>query len=235
MTKFSNFLGLGVLVLSLGEVTANASPIGLQNATATFSQNLFSVAFAIDGSTSNGEGWAIDPQEANQIAVFQTNVNVGFAGGSNFTFTLTQNFGTQHDLGDFRLSVTTDSLPTAGNVTANWILLTPTSAVAANGTTLSVLGNSSVLASGTSPNTDVYTVKAFTALTGITGIRLEVLTNPSLPFNGPGRHPTNGNFVLSELGLDVTAAVPEPAAWLLFLSGGTLVLLGRRRFAPPSR
>ncbi len=33
---------------------------------------------------------------------------------------------------------------------------------------------------------------------GITGIRLEVLTDKSLPKNGPGRAP-NGNFVLNEL------------------------------------
>ena len=50
---------------------------------------------------------------------------------------------------------------------------------------------------------DTYTLVAKTALDGITGIRLEALSDPRLPAGGPGRAP-NGNFVLSEL--RVTAA-----------------------------
>jgi len=243
MQRLPMMMGLGLLLLSLGQPNAHASPIGLSNATATFSQNLFGVGFAIDGSTANGVGWAIDPQEGvNQTAVFETNVNVGLSGGSVFTFTLTQNYGTQHDLGRFRLSVTTDDrstfadgLATGGDVTATWILLTPNSVTSANGTTFTVLGDSSVRAGGPNPLTDVYTVTAFTPLVGITGVRLEVLSDPLLPFNGPGRHPTNGNFVLSELALDVVSApAPEPAtAGLLLLSGG-MFLLARRRLAARS-
>ena len=53
------------------------------------------------------------------------------------------------------------------------------------------------IASGANPSPDSYTVTAKTTLKEITGIRLEVLPDPSLPGQGPGRAP-NGNFVLSE-------------------------------------
>ena len=49
----------------------------------------------------------------------------------------------------------------------------------------------------------VVTISAETELTGITGLRLEVLTDSRLPNNGPGRA-TDGNFVLNEL--ELTAA-----------------------------
>jgi hypothetical protein len=55
----------------------------------------------------------------------------------------------------------------------------------------------SILASGENPTPSVYTITANTKLTGITGIRLEVLPDDSLPAKGPGRAP-NGNFVLNE-------------------------------------
>ena len=47
------------------------------------------------------------------------------------------------------------------------------------------------------------TIVAETDLTGITGLRLEVLTDSRLPNKGPGRA-TDGNFVLNEL--ELTAA-----------------------------
>ena len=47
------------------------------------------------------------------------------------------------------------------------------------------------------------TISAETELTGITGLRLEVLTDSRLPNKGPGRA-TDGNFVLNEL--ELTAA-----------------------------
>ena len=78
----------------------------------------------------------------------------------------------------------------------------------ANGQTLTEQPDFSLLASGTNPSTDTLTLTAPTSLTGITGIRLEMLPDASLPSNGPGRAP-NGNFVVSELTVSITA-VPEP-------------------------
>lgn len=56
----------------------------------------------------------------------------------------------------------------------------------------------SILVSGPLPPQEVYTVVIKSPLKEITGLRLEVLPDKSLPAMGPGRAP-NGNFVLNEL------------------------------------
>lgn len=213
--------------------------VGLQNATATFSQSWdddYSVGRAINGTIADGLGWAIDPQEGhNQTAAFETTANVGFAGGSLLTFTLNQSHTTpgNHILGHFRLSVTTDDrstfcdgLPTGGDVTANWTVLSPSSLASSSGETFHVLPDNSILVSGALPNTDIFTITAPTTLTGITGIRLEALTDPSLPFNGPGRQPVNGNFVIAEFTVGIDP-IPEPST-LALLTSGILIWVYRR-------
>jgi hypothetical protein len=66
------------------------------------------------------------------------------------------------------------------------------------GATLTKQSDGSVLAAGTNGFPEIYTITANSKLQGITAFRLEVLTDPSLPKNGPGRSPGNGNFVLNE-------------------------------------
>ena len=242
-------LTLAALVLTAPKVSAQA--IALQNATATFSQTLsgdFSVAHAIDGITADGLGWAIAGSPAGgdittaQTAVFETVTNAGIVGGTQLTFNIQQLYGTNHELGRFRLSLTQDNratfadgLQTGGAVAANWTVLAPMSLTSANGATLTVLGDNSILASGAAPATDTYTVVANTTLTGITGFRIEALADPSLSTNGPGRQ-TNGNFVLTEFsvsGVAAAAGAPEPGSLALLLSGGvgTAGMLVRRRTA----
>jgi len=218
---------------------AAATAVPLQNATATFSQYDpsigwdFTVQKAINGTIADNLGWSIAIHNqvgsiTNQTAVFETTSDIGFASGTQLSFKLYQTHDfdfAMHTIGKFRLSVTTDNrsqfadgLISNGDVTANWIVLNPDSFVSANGATLSKLGDFSILASGFSPNTDIYTVTATTFLTGITGIRLEVLEDPSLPFNGPGRQPENGNICLSEFELSITQ-IPEPSAAALVAAG----------------
>ena len=60
-------------------------------------------------------------------------------------------------------------------------------------------------------------------MTGITGIRIELLTDASLPNNGPGRNPANGNFVLTEFKVD--QAVPEVST-TASLALGVMVMAG---------
>jgi hypothetical protein len=84
-----------------------------------------------------------------------------------------------------------------------WTVLTPSAAVSSGGATLSVQSDHSILATGTNPAPDTYTITAETALEKITGIRLEALPDPALPSGGPGRA-FNGNFALAEF--TVTAA-----------------------------
>jgi hypothetical protein len=242
-----------LLAVSIGMLAANSNTysatVGLQNATATFSQTFngdFTVGRAINGTSAENLGWSIVDATISdqtnlasaQTAVFETTVNIGFAGGSLLTFNLYQTHGidfAKHTIGRFRLSVTTDDrslfadgLHTGGDVTANWTVLDPSTFLSANGATLSKLGDFSLLASGASPDTDIYTVTATTLLTGITGIRLEVLEDPSLPFNGPGRQPENGNFELSEFTVAITA-VPEPSTLAILSAFGIFWGATRRR------
>ncbi len=90
-----------------------------------------------------------------------------------------------------------------------WSVLPPTRLESKKHATLTVQPDGSVLATGDKPNNDVYTVELDADPKGkpITAIRLEVLTDPSLPEGGPGRAPLFqvGDFLLTELQL---AAAP---------------------------
>jgi hypothetical protein len=214
--------------------------VPLQNATATFSQaSGWNVSTAIDGVINNFAGWAIDsfvgPNTTTpQTAVFETVANAGFPGGGLLTFRLYQiNHNPQHTLGRFRLSATTDDrstfadgLQSGGDVTANWFVLAPLTAMATDGAILTAQADGSILAGGISPITSTYTITAMTSLQNITGFRLEALEDPSLPFSGPGRYPANGNFVLSEFQVEFLP-VPEPST-LAFIGCAALLIFGLR-------
>ncbi|HJN10552.1 MAG TPA: DUF1549 domain-containing protein [Pirellulaceae bacterium] len=91
-----------------------ATKIGLENAQADFSQDVYNVATAIDGNmASTGNGWAIAPKVGvNHLASFELKQDVGYDGGTILTFLLHQQFSSgQHSLGLFRLSVTTSTGP----------------------------------------------------------------------------------------------------------------------------
>ncbi|MBS0204900.1 MAG: PSD1 domain-containing protein [Planctomycetes bacterium] len=65
----------------------------------------------------------------------------------------------------------------------------------------------SVLVSGNNPEKAVYTIVGRTSVAEINALRLDVLPDPSLPANGPGRV-AHGNFVLSEMTVEA-ASNPE--------------------------
>ena len=237
---------ISLFVILLGWAGANvaiADPASLQNATATFSQEGFPVSAAIDGdSSSTTTGWAIgdvNTGETNtQTAAFQFTDVQNSAAGFGFTITLYQNYNDppylQHTLGCFRLSFTgddqaafADGLANGGNVTANWTVATITGLSATNGVNLNLQGDGSVLASGPNPATSVYTVAGWISLPTLTGLRLEALEDPSLPTDGPGRA-VGGNFVLTELTVDVTA-VPEPATYALLFGAASLLAVVWKR------
>lgn len=231
---------------------AHGASVTLRNGTATFSQGPFVPGEANDGATIDDRGWAIaepiitgDRTHA-QILVFETAANLTTVADTDVTFTLSQQFASDtnpyHVIGKFRLSATTDDrstfadgLANAGDVTADWTVLAPLTAVSLNGATIAISGDNSMLVSATLPATDVYTITSKTNLQGITGFRLEVLDDATLPFDGPGRHPDNGNFVLTEFAVNAmpVAAVPEPATWVMMSAGLVLLGAGVRRARPP--
>jgi WD40 repeat protein len=88
-----------------------------------------------------------------------------------------------------------------------WFPLAPTRLAATNKATLIPQPDRSIVASGNKEK-GVYTVTVKTHLPNITGFRLEALSDPSLPSNGPGLA-GNGNFVLTEFEVFV-APVDQP-------------------------
>jgi len=78
-----------------------------------------------------------------------------------------------------------------------WRVLDPTEFLSSDGATLTKLPDGSILSGGTRPEKDTVTITAVAPLAKVTAIRLEVLTDDSLPLRGPGRQ-DNGNLHLSE-------------------------------------
>ncbi|MEZ6136953.1 MAG: DUF1549 and DUF1553 domain-containing protein [Pirellulaceae bacterium] len=90
----------------------------------------------------------------------------------------------------------------------NWFPLAATSAVASNKAKLVQQPDRSIIASGNADK-GTYTITYRTPLRGIRGFRLEALTLPGVPGEGPGL-PANGNFVITEIELDAASlAKPE--------------------------
>jgi len=90
-----------------------------------------------------------------------------------------------------------------------WTPIDAVTSVAANGSTLTKQTDGSLLASGTRPERETYTITAVVDLPQITGVRLEVLADDSLPLKGPGRQ-DNGNLHLSEFTVDIAPqSTPE--------------------------
>ena len=92
----------------------------------------------------------------------------------------------------------------------SWEVLAPEAIAATNGATLEVQEDLSVFSSGKNGR-GAYNFTGQTPIEGITGVRIEMISDERLPQNGPGRA-NNGNFVLSELEL-VAAPNANLASW----------------------
>jgi mono/diheme cytochrome c family protein len=100
---------------------------------------------------------------------------------------------------------------TAGASTeTEWVVLDPTELRSSGGATLTKRDDKSILASGTNPEKDTYSVVARPGVKGITSVRVEALPDDSLVAKGPGRS-ENGNAVLTGVRL-VAAPAANPAA-----------------------
>jgi hypothetical protein len=96
---------------------------------------------------------------------------------------------------------------------AGWSVLDVGEVKSANGAQLVREPDGSIFAGGSSPPVDTYTIQSQTPLKGVTAIRLEVLPDPRLRGNGPGRA-ENGNFVLTRFRAIATNRGPtsQPSA-----------------------
>ena len=90
-----------------------------------------------------------------------------------------------------------------------WTLLKPTALHSKGGATLEVLEDSSVLASGTNPEQEVYEIIAELPPGRWSAIRLEGLTHESLPKGGVGRS-DNSNVVLTDFAVFIESTETEP-------------------------
>jgi cytochrome c553 len=90
-----------------------------------------------------------------------------------------------------------------------WIVLDMESAKSTGGATMTKQDDGSYLVTGTRPQHDTYIFTAKTTLQGITAIKLEALSHPSLVKGGPGRA-DNGNFALSDFSVTATPFSRDP-------------------------
>lgn len=85
-----------------------------------------------------------------------------------------------------------------------WRPLAVKEVVSANGASLTKLPDGSILSGGMKPERDTYTITGELDSEPVTAIRLELLTDDSLPKHGPGRQ-DNGNLHLNEIRLLIAA------------------------------
>jgi hypothetical protein len=102
---------------------------------------------------------------------------------------------------------------------AEWHVLPVAKFESAGGEDHRVLDDQSVLVTGRVPEATTYTVTVRTALSGITAFKLETLTHPEIPGNGPGRGDAlRTNFILSEFDVTATTANSDKPVPLEFAS-----------------
>lgn len=199
--------------------------VTIASATSDFAQSGFPVESAFDGKPDSG--WAISGEgnwNINRRATFQFAQPVGFAEGTRFTVNLAQRYGGQHLLGRVRLSFGTEK-PDARSIDERrqehftrkfeawqrqeaerarvWTLLQPAWATS-NVPVLEIQPDHSVFVSSDQTKSDTYQLGFHSPLKGITAVRLEVLPDPRLPRNGPGRvyyEGPSGDFFLSTFAL----------------------------------
>lgn len=101
-------------------------------------------------------------------------------------------------------------------VRARWAILDPEELLSTGGATLKERYDRSVVAEGENPDKDTYEFTAYTELTDITAIRLEALTDDSLPKKGVARSDA-ANFVLTEFEAEISpVSNPEQSETMAF-------------------
>lgn len=218
--KPSLLLWTATFCLAISE-GSRATPLTFSTGTVTFQQG---APYQILNSLNpNVEGWGVfGGLNAAQTAYFTLSAP---ANGSQFQISMLHNLGTSHWIQEFRLSVTTDAVPTAGGNWSVWNPLVRTS----SGTTLSVVNTDHILSTGAGA-TATYTLRGPFPVQGITGVRLECYPydyNSADSLAASLGRSSNGNFVLSEFKAEadpeINVALGKPITASEALWGGLLV------------
>jgi hypothetical protein len=96
---------------------------------------------------------------------------------------------------------------TAGS-SVDWHPLVPLEARSLGGTKLTIRPDHSILASGPNPPQETYLITARIDQADVTAVRLEALTDPSLPIRGPGQA-ASGDFALTHAAAVETESIKE--------------------------
>ncbi|GIX04481.1 MAG: hypothetical protein KatS3mg114_0350 [Planctomycetaceae bacterium] len=225
-----------------GETT---QPLRFAQAQADYAQEGFPAEHVFDGNARTG--WAIHGEgvwNVDRTLTLWFREPVVLTHDSTLEVELEQEYGSQHTLGKFRLSLGQSRedagpvawrriqhyqekyhrwLATQAAYAVEWIPLVPRR-WHTNLPRLQLLPDGSLLASGDQTKRDVYELEFGPELSGATALRLEVLPDERLPKHGPGRvyyEGPLGDFFLSELQCTAgEALLPWRAAVHSFASGG---------------
>ena len=97
-----------------------------------------------------------------------------------------------------RFAVWAKNLPKSALQNQDWMILDHLQPKSLDGATFSKQADGSFLVGGKNPANDRWVFKAELQTMGLNAIRIEALTDKSMPRNGPGRA-GNGNFALSDI------------------------------------
>ena len=97
-----------------------------------------------------------------------------------------------------RFAVWAKNLPKSALQNQDWMILDHLQPKSLDGATFSKQADGSFLVGGENPANDRWVFKAELQTMGLNAIRIEALTDKSMPRNGPGRA-GNGNFALSDI------------------------------------
>jgi len=221
-TKHGNFV--------LNEIEVFASPLngGMQpikvpllSAKSDAEQDKFPASNAIDGDLTTG--WAIHQQgkQLNENRFIEVNLAlpINFKGGTRITIKLIQNFGGDHTIANFKLSLGHQTpLPGAGRPDlalqtqyqawlgkqkpnlVDWHPLTASKAVA-NVPFLTKEEDGVIFVGGDISKKDIFTLNFLASNKPIHALRLDALPDDRLPAGGPGMtyyEGRKGDFFLSE-------------------------------------
>jgi len=222
-----------------------ARKVKFSQAEADFSQDNYSVDGAIDGKAKTG--WAVNASDGKRYhrrAVFTLAEPLELEKAGSVIVRLVQEFGSQHTLGRFRLSLgrTLSSATTLADARhenrdrkfAKWLEAESAAVVrwqpvrpseATSGVPfLTIQSDDSIFASGDFTKSDTYKLKFQNFPAGVKAIRLEALPDDRLPNRGPGTvyyEGNDGDFRLTNFKVTAgTNAVALKNATESFANGG---------------